>query len=131
MTLEADRRDRLTSRHFSAPESRWLYGARREVSQGRRATAVRARLSTPASGLTPDSGLTPASRLPTRARAGAALAVLTPRHLALRALIACAEKCRSVSDPDADAAVLLARGIAQINWRRPDDFSFGMALEAD
>src|SRR5262249_15125865 len=115
------------------------YGAPREVSRGRRATAVRARLSTPDSRLpvlpispavptglqTPDSGLTPDSRLARACERG----LLTPRHLALQAVIASAEQCRSVSTPDADAAVVLARGIAQINWRRPDDFGFGAALE--
>src|SRR5262249_58533471 len=35
------------------------------------------------------------------------------------------------SNPDADASVLLARGIAPINWRRPEGFCFGVTLEAD
>src|SRR5262249_9816562 len=107
-TLEADRRDPLPSPHFSSPQSRrrFLPPSRPAFTpSGRCVCGVAARPrcrrrapldprldSRPPTRLsTPDSGLTLASRLSTpdsRARAGTALAMLTPRHLALRAVIA-------------------------------------------
>jgi len=50
------------------------------------------------------------------------------RHVALRAGIVSAENIAATRTLT-DAAVLLTRGIAQINWRRPDGIGGGVALD--